>query len=237
MAEFDLVLAALAIALGAIVQSISGVGGGFIIVPLLAMINVAYLPGPLVFATLSLSGLMSWRERAHIDTTNVWFIVFATLPGALVGAWVLAGVAPDRLGLVFGGVILLAVIISALGVHLALNRWTGAVAGFVAGAMGASSGIGAPVLAVLYQRESGPRVRSTLALLYTVASIIIVGALALFGEFDWQSVRTGFFLMPGFLLGYMVSRPLVLHFDHSATRYMVLAVSAIAAVTLILKSL
>lgn len=238
MQSFDLVLAAVAIALGAIVQSISGVGGGFIMVPLLAMIDVNYLPGPMIFATLSLSTLMAWRERAEIDQRNVWWIALATVPGAGLGAWLLTRVPSDQLGIIFGSMILAAILISTLGLKPALNRATALVAGLVAGTMGASSGIGAPAIAVLYQDKTGPSIRATLALIYTLCSVLIVVMLAAFGQFDLQGLQTGFLLMPGMLMGYLLSRPLAVRFGQgTAARYLVLAVSAVAAVTLIVDSL
>jgi uncharacterized membrane protein YfcA len=206
-------------------------------VPLLALINVSFLPGPLVFGSLSISGVMAWRERSHIDYRNTGFILAAIIPGAIIGAWLLAGISPDQLGLVFGGAILFAVIISLCGIHFPLNRFSGTLSGLLAGAMGASSGIGAPVIAILYQRVAGPMVRSTLAFVYTIASIFIVSALAVFGRFGLAEIGYGLLLVPGFLLGYLCSRPLALHFDHGATRYIVLGVSGVAAASLIVSSL
>jgi uncharacterized membrane protein YfcA len=234
--EFDLLLALLAVVLGSIIQGVSGVGGGFIMVPLLAMINMSFLPGPLIFGSLSISGLMAWRERAHIDFQATSFILIATIPGSALGAWLLSRVGHDQLGIVFGSMILFAVLVSAFGVHFPLTRITALVSGFSAGAMGASSGIGAPMVAVLYQRETGPKVRSTLAFIYTVASIMIVLALAVFGRFSVDEARLGLFLVPGFVFGYICSRPLALHFDHGATRYLVLGVSAAAAAVLLISS-
>lgn len=223
--------------LGAIVQGISGVGGGFIIVPLLAMIDVSFIPGPLVFGSLSISVVMAWRERSHIDYRNTGIILAAIIPGSLVGAWLMAGVASSQLGLLFGGVILVAVLISLLGVHFPLNRISGTLSGLLVGAMGASTGIGAPVLAILYQRVAGPTVRSTLAFLYTIASVFILAALMTFDRFGLDEVSYGLLLVPGFILGYLLSRPLALYFDHGATRYVVLGVSAAAASSLIVHSL
>jgi uncharacterized membrane protein YfcA len=235
--EFELLLAVLAVVLGSIIQGVSGVGGGFIMVPLLAMINMSYLPGPLIFGSLSISGVMAWRERAHIDFRATGFILVATIPGSALGAWLLSRVGHDQLGIVFGSMILFAVLISALGVHFPLTRITALVSGFTAGMMGASSGIGAPVVAVLYQRETGPKVRSTLAFIYTFASVMIVLALAVFGQFSFAEAQLGLLLVPGFMLGYIFSRPLALHFDHGATRYIVLGVSAAAAAVLLISSL
>jgi uncharacterized membrane protein YfcA len=235
--ELELLLAVLAVVLGSMIQGVSGVGGGFIMVPLLAMINMSYLPGPLIFGSLSISGLMAWRERAHIDFRATSFILIATIPGSALGAWLLSRVGHDQLGIVFGSMILFAVLISALGVQFPLTRITALVSGFTAGMMGASSGIGAPVVAVLYQRETGPKVRSTLAFIYTFASVMIVLALAVFGQFSFAEVQLGLLLVPGFMLGYIFSRPLALHFDHGATRYIVLGVSAAAAAVLLISSL
>ncbi len=234
--DFDLLLAILAVAFGSVVQGVSGVGGGFIMVPLLALIDMRLLPGAFIFGTLSLSTLMAWRERAHIDMTNTMPILLAVLPGALLGALLVAQVSAERLGFVFGGMILLAIAISLTGLHLPLNRLTAAIAGLAAGAMGASSGIGAPVIAILYQRETGPRIRSTLAYIYTGASLLILVALAAFGKFTVRDIQAGLLLVPGFMLGYICSRPLALRFDHGATRYIVLAVSAVAAVVLLINS-
>jgi uncharacterized membrane protein YfcA len=231
-----LLLANLAIAFGSIIQGVSGVGGGFIMVPLLAMIDMSLLPGAFIFGTLSLSTLMAWRERAHIEFAHTGMILLAIIPGAALGAWLVSKVAADNLGIVFGSMILFAVAVSAAGIHMRLNRLSAVISGLTAGAMGASSGIGAPVVAVLYQRESGPRVRATLAYIYTVASVLILVALAAFGRFGWHDVQEGFLLVPGFMFGYICSRPLALHFDHGATRYIVLGVSAAAALILIANS-
>jgi uncharacterized membrane protein YfcA len=213
------------------------VGGGFIFVPLVALINVGFVPGPIVCASIAISGTMWWRERAHIDYANVVAIVVMMLPGTVLGAWLLSVVAAERLGLLFGSVILCAVLLSLSGLHLRLNRVSGGTAGFLAGLMGASTGIGAPVLAVLYQQEQGPRVRATLALLYTVASAMTVVWLAWFGRFGATEAGYAVLLVPGFLLGYLCSRPLALYFDHGATWYVVLGVSATASLSLILNSL
>ena len=235
--EVDLLLAILAVALGSVIQGISGVGGGFIMVPLLALIDVGLLPGPLIFGSLSISGLMAWRERTHIDFRATPFILVAILPGALLGARLIAQIDRDQLGILFGSMILFAVFISALGVHFPLNRLTASISGLVSGAMGASSGIGAPVIAVLYQRESGPKVRATLAYIYTIASLLIVFSLTMFGRFTFAEAQSGLLLVPGFMFGYICSRPLALHFDHGATRYIVLGVSAAAAAVLLITSM
>lgn len=233
----EFLLAAAAIAAGSVLQRVTGVGGGFIFVPLLAIINVNFVPGPVVFATIALSALMAWREWSQVDFANLLPILAGFVPGAACGAWILTRVPAEQLGLVFGVTILVAVVISSVGLHAPLNRVTGAIAGAISGVMGGSSGVGAPPLAMLYQRQPGGVVRSTLAVLYTVCSVLIVVILALYGEFGVAEAWTGLLLVPGFLVGYALGSPLATRFGNSSLRALVLLVSAGAAVTLIVKSL
>lgn len=231
-----LLLAAAAIIVGSVVQRASGVGGGFLIVPILAMIDTAYLPGPLVFATIALSTLMAWREWQYVDFSAIPGILVGFVPGTAVGAWLLSVVAPDRLGVVFGSVILLAVLITGLGMHPPATRPIRALVGAISGVMGASSGIGAPPLALLYQRQSGAVLRATLAVLYTICSVLILLMLAAFGDFGSREALLGLALTPGFFVGYLLGAPLVKFVDRSGVRWVVLLVSAAAAVALIVKS-
>ncbi len=237
MSLTDLLAATLAVAIGSVVQAASGVGAGFLMVPMIAWVNIELLPGPMICGSLALSGVMAWRERGAIDQGRLPVIFFGILAGSVVGAWVLSRVPGEQLGIVFGTVILLAVALAASGLNVPLNRTSALVSGTISGAMGASSGIGAPMLAILYQRESGETVRATLALLYTGASLMILVILALFGEFDEVDLANGVALMPGFLFGYWLANRWRHRLAGLGSRGPVLVVSALAAVTLILKSL
>lgn len=205
-------------------------------VPLLAMIDVAYVPGPIVLATIALSTLMAWREWSHVDFRAIPWILSGFVPGALLGAWALTMIAPGQLGLLFGGVILFAILLSSLGLHPPLNRNSSLLAGLVSGAMGASSGVGAPPLAILYHRSSGAVLRATLAVLYTVCSALILLVLTAFGSFGVSEALTGLLLTPGFILGYWLGAPFVAYVEAAGVRTPVLVLSAAAAMALIAKS-
>jgi len=233
----DFFAAMLAVALGSVVQTLTGVGGGFLVVPVLAFIDMSLLPAPMVMASMSLSSIMMWRERHHIDTRNVPTILIGIVPGSVAGALVLAKISFEHLGLVFGCVVLLAVALTASSLHVPLNRKSGFIAGVTAGAMGSTTGIGAPVLAVLYQHASGPQIRGTLAVLYTAASALILMVLWFFGRFGLEEAKLGLWLMPGFFLGYFASQHLTARLDKGSIRWAVLVVSAAAALVLIVRSI
>ena len=79
VAEFS--AATLAVIIGSVVQVTSGVGGGFIIVPLLAWVDLGLVPAPLIFASLSLSALMAFRERGAIDWAHIPTTLVGLIPG------------------------------------------------------------------------------------------------------------------------------------------------------------
>ena len=136
--------------------------------------------------------------------------------------------------IVFG---LLAVVISIKTprFHLTSGRVLGA--GMLAGAMGTAAGIGAPVLALLYQQLSGPRLRATLAFLYAASSVVVLGVLHLLGRFGTGELLLGLALVPGFVLGYLVSPGLAQYIDRGYARPAVLWVSTLSALLLIGRSL
>ena len=232
----ELLLATLAVVAGSVVQVISGVGGGFIVVPVLAMIDLNLVPGPQIFASLSLSTLMAVRDFRHIDWQHLPATLIGLFPGALLGAWVLSVIAFDQLGIVFGVVVLLGIVITTFGPRLTLNRASALIVGGISGLMGASTGIGAPPLALMYQYASGAQLRATLGALYTCASLMILTILFAFGEFGAFEVRTGLQLVPGFVLGYFIANRFTPGMNERRTRLAVLIVSATAATLLIARS-
>ena len=223
--------------LGSVLQAATGVGGGFIIVPLLAWIDLQLVPAPVILASLSLSTLMAMRERHAIDWRHLRATMLGILPGAALGALILATVSPERLGIVFGVVVLLAILITALGPRLTLNSVTAVGAGIIAGAMGASSGIGAAPLALVYQNQPGPQLRATLAAIYTLASLLMLAILFGFGRCGPQELLSGVLLMPGYIGGLLIAKRFTARLDRTGTRGAVLAISAAAALLLIVRSL
>ncbi|MEC9375198.1 MAG: sulfite exporter TauE/SafE family protein [Pseudomonadota bacterium] len=237
MSIIDWIIASIIVFLGAFIQGVSGVGGGFIMVPLLAFIDLRFLPGALIFSSLSISLIMAWLGRKEIKYRETNVVLISIIPGAAVGAWLLSIIQNEKLGLFFGVMILLGVLISSLGVRLKPNFFNSVISGSIAGAMGASSGIGAPIIALLFQNYSGPELRATLAYLYTIAGSLILVVLSGFNQFGIFQMQLGVFLVPGMLIGLFVSRRLTSAIDRGKTRILVLIFAAIPAISLIITSI
>ncbi len=223
--------------LGATLQAATGFGGGFIVTPLLALVSLELIPGPVIAASMGLSGLMAWRGRRAIRTTGFPTLFTGMAVGALAGVAGLARVPAERLGLLFGTVVLVAVGFTAAGMRIAFNRPNLAVSGTLAGFMGATSGFGAPALALLYPHESGATLRATLAVIYALSSVMTLVMLAVAGRFGAHEALLGVFLLPGFLLGYALAAPMARWLDRGHGQRAMLAMATAGALLLIWRSL
>ncbi len=229
-------LATAFVTLGAVLQAVTGLGAGLIIVPLLALISIDLIPGPLIFGSLALSTAMAVSGRRQIDFANTRTILFGVLLGTVAAAAYISRLPLDALGIVFGVIILAAIVISLRAPRFSLTSRGNVLAGALSGFLGTSAGVGAPVLALLFQHHPGKTLRATLAFLYAASSITMVIFLHVAGRFGVQELLSGLFLIPGFLLGYVLSPKLASLVDRGYARSAVLIVSTISACVLIWRS-
>lgn len=233
----DLAASAGIITLGSVLQASTGLGAGLVTVPLLALISLELIPGPLIFASLALSSLMAWRGRASISFLNVKTLTAGLIAGTALGTLSISAVPLDRAGILFGMLVLVAVAITAAGLRIRFNSVNLLGAGALSGFMGVTASIGAPVLAILYQHEEGRTLRATLAFLYFVSSIMMVAFLHLGGRFGLKELQLGLYLIPGFLAGYFLAAPIAQVLDKGYSRIAVLVISTVSAVLLIARSI
>lgn len=228
-----LVLASLIIALAAVVQGSVGFGLALLSAPLLALIEPRLVPGPLILASVALTVLMSLRDREAIDLGGVGWALVGRIPGTALGALLLAVVARDDLIVLFGVLVVLGALIMGLGPPIRPRRATLLGAGLLSGLMGTSSSIGGPPVALLYQHEGGPRMRSTLSAYFTIGALMSIAALALVGRFGRYELGATLVLIPGIVVGFLVSSRTAHWLDRGRTRLAVLWVSGASGVLLI----
>jgi hypothetical protein len=176
---------------------------------------------------------MAVRERAHADRSGFGWLIVGRVVGTAVGIAILASISPDGLSVVIGVALLLAVAWSIRGIHVVPTPISSVAAGAVSGAMGTTSAIGGPALAILYQRRPGPELRSTLAAVFVVGSLISLAALLAAGEVHVGELVLAAGLLPalvgGLVLGGIVSRRL----DGPWLRPSVLAFAAAAGALIV----
>ncbi|MFI6515820.1 sulfite exporter TauE/SafE family protein [Spirillospora sp. NPDC050679] len=232
-----LVVGGLAVLLGSIVQGSVGLGVGLVATPVVTLAFPDLMPGSIlvVAALLPLATLV--REVRQADLRGLGWAFGGRVAGTPLGVWVVAAVPSRALGVVVGAVVLAALGGTVWSGNVPRNRATLTAAGVVAGATGTASAIGGPPLALLYQRESGPRVRATLAVFFTLGSLLSLLTLAAAERLPFRQVVAGLALTPFVLAGFLAAVPVRRYLDAGRMRLAVLVVVGASAGALIVRSL
>ena len=230
-------IASLAICFGAVLQASTGLGAGMITFPIIALLSLKLVPGPLVFSTLFLSIYMAYVGRADIRFTRMYTLAVGIIIGTLIGGYSLTLIPVQHLGVFFGLLLLLVVIISIAGVKLAINKRNMFSMGTAAGFMGITVAGGSPFMALMYQHEKGPTIRATLSLIYMFGCIFTITVLSATGKFGAEELLYGLYLTPGYIAGYVLSLKVRPYLDAGYSRIVILLISSLSAITLIMKSI
>jgi hypothetical protein len=204
-------------------------------VPLLALIDPVYVPGPVLVHSLLISVLASYRLRSDINRSELAIAVGGLLVGTAVAAALLVQVSAEQLPRLFGALVLLAVAVTAAGIRVRITPPVILTASTAAGAMGTIAGVHGPPIALVYQRESPARIRSALLPFFVFANGLSIVALALVGRFGWPEVLASILLMPGLAAGFWASPWLISVMSGGAIRTCILAISAVSGLALLLK--
>lgn len=230
-------LATLILAVGSCLQGAVGFGGNLVAAPLLLLVDERFVPAPLIVASGVLNLLVGRREgRGDIDPA-IDRAIGGQVVGAVVAGAVLASLPADDLSLLFAGCVLVAVALSASGLHPRPTTGTLVAAGTMSGFMGTVAGIGGPPIALVYQRAPVPVLRATLARYFFVGTLVSLPTLALVGVLGGEELVAAVVLLPGTVLGFLASRPLVHRLAERSVRPVVLVLSAAAAVAVVIREL
>lgn len=224
-------------AVSAILQGAVGFGLGLVAIPFLIYLDLRFVPGPLLVAALTLHMLVLRRDRSGVDRSGLAMLLSGRVLGTIPAALLLSWLPLDGMKVLLAAVVLAG---AMMGVLHTGGHPTPAVlfgAGTASGFMATAAGLGGPPVALVYQRESGLRLRGTLAAYFIVGTVISLGALSWAGRFGVEELRLSGFLVPGTVLGYFMSRPAAAYLDRGRTRTAVLAVSILAAVSVIVTAL
>jgi hypothetical protein len=231
-------LAAVAIlATGSAIQGSVGFGLGVFGAPLLALLDPRLVPGPILLDALLLTILVAVREWRWVRLADLAWSVPGRFVGTVIAVLLMKAVPAERFQVALGVLILAAVALSTWGPRLPLNPRTLTVAGVAAGILSTFTSIGGPPMALVYQHESGPRVRGTLAAFFTIGVIFSMGGLKVAGRFGWTEVRLAAVMLPGIVIGFLLSRWSARWLDAGHTRALVLGTSAVASLLVIAKGL
>lgn len=227
--------AILVVAAGAAVQASTGMGMALLAVPLLLLLDPAYVPGPSLCVVMVLSAAVAWRERDAVDGRILRVGLFGFAAGSLLGAVILRLLAGIDLSWLLGVLILGAIGVSLAGLRLEAGRMTLLIGGTASGVLSTMVGVQGPPIALALQHQRPDRLRATLCAFFASGSAVSLVALTATGLFGLRQAGIGIALLPGVLIGFVVAPLLARRLNARRARFCVLAISAASAVTLLLR--
>jgi uncharacterized membrane protein YfcA len=234
---FTLLAAGLAVALGGLIQGALGFGLALVSVPVVALLEPALLPAPMLLVMTIHSVLTMLREHDQVDWRGVSWAILGRLPGTVIGVLVVDSLPQRAFFVVVGVGVLLFTVLSVISWHPRPTPPALTTAGLVSGAFGTAMAIGGPPLALLYQHEQAARIRSTLAAYFTLGTVVSAAALALAGHLRVHDAVSALVLVPFLLAGFALSGPARRLVDGGRIRYAVLSFAGLSALVLIGRSL
>jgi uncharacterized protein len=232
-----LLLATLVMVAGAMIQGSIGFGVALLGAPLLFLINPMLVPAPVIIAGMTLPVMILARDHHAVVFRDLAWALPRKLAGTVAAAVLIGIISADALGLLFGVLVLVAVLLCALGWAPRPGPGMLLSAGGLSGFMATSTSIGGPPLALVYRHQTGARLRGTLSAIFIPGGVLSLTALALVGRFGLAELLAGLALLPGVILGFWLSNHSARYLDRSWLPQAVLAISALAAIAAILRSI
>jgi uncharacterized membrane protein YfcA len=222
-------------AAGAALQAAFGMGIALFAIPLLALIDPRFVPGPLLFASLWLSVGMAYAGRADIRGGEIGLASIGLAAGTVLGAVALILAPAGSLPRVFGALILFAVLISCSGLAIRSTPRALLGGGTLAGIMGVMAGIHGPPMALIFQNDAPERARAMMGAFFAAAYPLSIAGMALVGLFGMLELTLGLVLVPGMALGFAAAPMLARYVDRRLMRAGILVISAASGVVLLLR--
>ncbi len=220
------------------VQGAVGFGFALVAAPVLMVLQPNLVPGPITLAGLLLSFSMAYRERKSIQFKSLLQLFVGFIPGLFLGATLLTTLSSRTLSLLFGLLVLLAVLLSLARLPLPEKSLLATLpAGILSGIMNITTSMGGPPVALLFQNEPGPRFRGTLALFFFLGSLMTLMGLNQIGKMGEAELWEGVALVPAVVVGLLLAQPAACWLDQGKTRQGVLTMATLSGIGVILKAL
>jgi uncharacterized membrane protein YfcA len=177
--------------------------------------------------------LVTWREKRALDFKGLRWALVGTLGGMAAGSLLLVRLSQSMFAIWCAVMILLAVGISLAGWSVRRVPGTLLAAGLIAGVMGILTTTSGPPIALIYQDANGTQLRSTISGFFLATAPVALVILALAGRLGAAQIPLTLALLPGILLGYLLSHRILPFIDRGYTRPIVLTIAALSAIAIL----
>ena len=226
--------AALAVALGALVQAVTGVGFGLVCGPfLVALVGAREGVRLANLLAIGVNAIVLAREHRRVDLRGALLLAVPAVAATPLVAWAVRRLDPGTASLVAGLVTLLAAGLLAVGVRAPRLRGVGGAvgAGVTSAAMNVVSGVGAPTVAMFAHNAGWPvaRTRPTLQVYFVCLNVVTLASIGL--------PRPSPLLLVGLAAGLAAGAALVRRVPEAAARRGMLALAFLGGLAAVVQGL
>jgi len=230
-----LLASGLALLFGCAVEAATGYGSAVVALPVMELAFPGHMPALLILLGPPLIVLMIGIERTYIDAPAAVQVSSGLIFGTVLAIPVLDLVSGRPLRLLLGCATLAALVsLAVMRSGVARTPRRSFAAGLASGFMGTVTGMSGPPLAVVFAREHGPAIRSTLGVIYGVGSAFSIGALIVARRMDATDLWLATLLTVPVVVGFGAGRLLLTRVSGRFLHRAVLAVVSGCAVILFL---
>lgn len=233
----DLAVIATALVLGALVQSLVGLGLGLVAAPIITLVEPSVMPELMLWLAFALPLVTLTGEREDIDWRGLGWAFPPRIVGTVGGVLAVTQMPVRVLGVLVGVMVLLAVVLTWRTVRIPLTRVSLMTAGVVSGFSGTATSIGGPPLAILYQHRPAREIRTTMAVYFVAGAGLSLGGLAVAGQVVARDVLLAASLLPTLVAGAAAGKALRPRLSAERVRPAVLVVCGTSASVLLLRSI
>ncbi len=211
-----------------ILQGAAGYGFGLVAVPLLLIVDVNFVPAPLILASLFVMLQVAARNRFALEGHTIWPVLAGLLLGAPLGAYLLTLLNNDAFVYLVAVAVGIGLAVSMLGLAVGVNSVSQALAGVLASVFGTATGLGGAPLALLYQNDHGARIRAVLSTSFLFGSLMSFASLWWIGRVSPQTFTLTAYLLPGVFIGSYIGGFLAPHLDKGFSRAAILGITGVS---------
>ena len=200
------ILAFCAVLVAAFVRGVSGFGLALILAPVLLLLMNAKstVVVNLLLAIVSNLVVLPFSFR-HVYYKGILPMVICTVPGIVLGAWIITIIEPSTLKIVIGIVTVISAIPLAIGISKAFRRekFACGFSGFLSGLLGTSTGLGGPPVVLFMHNQNWGKeaIHSSLATYFMFAAVCSFVALIIAGIVEVPTLVTAASLVPALIIG------------------------------------
>lgn len=234
--QLSMVIAALALALAAAVQTLTGAGFALTAAPPLLLVAPALVPDALLWLTLLVTGYTVTMDRTVIDRVFVRRCVLAAVPGTGVGFAATAMLPGQALTVGIAIAVVVAGCVGLAGRRPPITPATTCAAGLAAGALNWVAALPGPPVALVYRAADAATIRATLSALFLCVSAVTLAARYASGQAHAGAGVAAVGLALAVLGGAVLARPLTRRISSALVSRGALVLSTLAGVVLLIRT-